>query len=230
MRFNPLLEILRQHWELFSEKYQKVFRYLLRMFQNKDHVYPGHARIADKIDASVKTVGNALRLFKELGLFYWEKRGHRSNLYIFDNIFREIDADDIDGFLRTLRDDCRSNCRLYNEASKVDIHVHALPAAHEPKSSDKKQQQPPLSFEDLPHMLNQPFMRSFDFEKYGWQIKLLPEVGQQEIITDMRWYALEQAKQGKPVKDMVTWCKIFTSMMKKWIFKNGNETKKEAYV
>ena len=31
-------------------------------------------------------------------------------------------------------------------------------------------------------------------------------VGQQEIITDMRWYALEQAKQGKPIKDKVTWC------------------------
>lgn len=219
MNIHPLLAILKQHWELFSEKYQKVFRYLLRMFQNKDHVYPGHARIADRIDASVKTVGNALRLFKELGLFYWNNRGHRSNLYIFDNIFREINADDIDGFLRNLRDDCRSNCRLYNEASKVDIHVHTSPAAHVPKSGEKKEQQAPMNYEKLPYKIKQPFMRHFDFENYGWLIKLLPEVAQQEIIADMRWYAQEQAKQGKPVKDMVTWCKIFTWKIKKFIFK-----------
>ena len=223
MNINPLLEILRQHWALFAPKHKKVFKYLVRLFQNVDHVFPGKAYIADRIEVSEKTVANALKLFKELGLFTWKNRGSFSNVYIFDNIFREIDVDDIDGFLDRLRGNCRSDCRLYNEASKEDIHVHTSPAAHVPKSGEKKEQKSPMTFEKLPHKLNQPFMRHFDFEKYGWQIPLLPEVGQQEIITDMRWYALEQAKQGKPIRDMVTWCKIFTWKMKKWIFKHEKQ-------
>lgn len=189
------------------------------MFQTKDHVFPGKSRIAKAIGGSVKTVGNALKLFKDLNLLEWQKRGHRSNLYILDEIFKQIDPDKIDEFLADLRENCRSNCRLYSGVSKVDIHVHSLPSANVSKFSEKKEQKEPMSFEDLPHKLQQPFMKAFDFEKYGWQIKLLPEVGQQEIITNLRWYALEQQKLGNPIKDMVTWCKIFTSMMKKWIFK-----------
>ncbi len=191
------------------------------MFQNKDHVFPGKARIAERIDASVKTVGNALKFFKDLGLLCWIKRGHRSNLYLFDNIFKEIDVDNIGEFLQNLREDCRSNCRLYNEVSKEDIHVHTLPAAHVPKSLKKIAAPSLTNYEDLPHQLKQPFMKAFDFENYGWQIKLLPEVSQQEIVKNMRWYASEQEKKGNPIRDMVRWCKIFTKMMRECIFKES---------
>ncbi len=145
-----------------------------------------------------------------------------------DDFFRQIELEKIDEILTNFREDCRTNCRLVKGLSKEDIYVHTSPAAHVPKSCEKKEQQPPMSFEKLPHKLSQPFMRHFDFEKYGWQIPFLPEVGQEEIITDMRWYDLEQAKLGKPIKDMVTWCKIFTWMMKKWIFKHENQERRYA--
>lgn len=191
------------------------------MFQNKDHVFPGKDRIAARIDASVRTVSNALKKFQELGLLTWVKRGHRSNVYIFDEIFKQIDLDHIDEFLDNLRENCRTNCRLYSDTSLVDIHVHTSPAAHVPKSLKKLAAPRLMSFEDLPHQLKQPFMKAFDFANFGWQLKLLPEVGQQEIIENMRWYAREQVLIGKPIKNMDTWCKIFTSMMRKWIFKEA---------
>jgi hypothetical protein len=154
-------------------------------------------------------------------------RGSKSNVYFFDEEMRNIDLKKIYQAKRPIEGNCRSNCRLANGVPDIDIHVHKPTTSDVPKSTEKRKQEQPLSFEDLPHMLKQPFMQVFDYDNYGWQLKLLPEVGQQEIIEDLRWYALEQAKQGKPIKDMVTWCKIFTWKMKKWIFKQ--EKQEEVY-
>jgi len=219
---NPLLQVLKAQYGLFSNLYKKTLRYLIWMFQNKIHVFPSKERIAKAIKGSVKTVGNALKLFKELGIIDWQNRGSRSNLYLMDDLFREIELEKMDEILTTFRDDCRSNCRLVEGVSKEDIDISVLPSANMTKSIDKGRVKKLMSYEDLPHLLKQPFMKAFDFANFGWQIKLLPEVAQQEIVAELKWYDQERRKRGNPVRDMAEWCKIFTWKMKKVIFKYQN--------
>jgi hypothetical protein len=214
--------MLLDSWFLLSKLHKKVFSYLLYLRKKFPHVFPSKDRIAAAIKGSVKTVSNALTLFKQLGLLSWQNRGHRSNVYFLPDEFLQLEPQKIDDFLLSFQANCRSNCRLVEENKNIYNHVHreapsepVSPSANVPSSSMKKKG--PMSYEELAHNLKQPFMKAFDFLRFGWLLKALTEKDAYEIMNDVKWY-YHQKGHRKPLEGPESLCKIFTSMVKKRIF------------
>ena len=219
---NQILQILKECYWSFSKSYRRILDYLVYMFREFGKVFPSQARIAAHAGCTDRQVRNALNRFQQLGIITWIKNGCRSNTYILDDLFLTLDLKKLHEYKVESQENFRTNFRLVNGILKEDKYITTPPTADRPKSLEKGRVKKCSGYEELPHSLKHPFMKFFDYANYGWQIKLLPEVAQQQIIQDLLWYCEERRRKGSPIRDMTEWCRLFVWKAKTWIFKNSS--------
>ncbi len=213
------IDVLRANWHHFNRNYRETITYLWALSQKYNAVFPCYDRMAEMCGYSRRTAINICNVLCKLGLICWVRRGYRSNLYFLPDELVEFDLRNQDLSTKPYDTSCTISCTVLDNIDSLS-HVHnGSPTAPVPSSTDvpisqDEKQQKEEAFRKLPHILQQPFMKDFDFQKGSWILDRLCEQQMQEIIKDMRWYAAFLRSKNEKVH---SYCGLFVKMALKFI-------------
>lgn len=204
MSKNPLIEALKNAWQLLSKGYKKVLKYIWWYFKKLKTVFPSHATIANDVGLSEKQVRNALNHFESKGWIGWVKRPYHSNVYFMPDEIINLNLNDEKEMSYLSQQNYRQNYRVLDVLSSYEDNTctSGTPSATVPISSIKEQEQgleeKKKWYSSLPEFLKKMFMWDrFDYKRFGWAIKSLSEQEIYELSNDFTWYH-RQHKIDKP--------------------------------
>jgi hypothetical protein len=193
---SPLIELLKNSWQLFSKGYRKVLKYIWWFFRHVRAVFPSLETISKDTKLSKRQVQNALKYFLNLGIIAWIKRPYRSNVYFMPDEIIKLDLANDKEMNAVSLENCHQNCHVLDvvlSSENINKCTSEAPSAPVPKSSEKEQEQAKEQrkawYYSLPRSLRLKFMwDSFDFKRFGWVIKALSEQQVYDILNDLNWY------------------------------------------